>query len=118
VATAERTDAHPAEKILSLRGRGHRRTALVAMAFGQPPLFFIYTILKAPVSTVVMRHLFTNNPSQLFQINSLYAYRWPNGGPARARRTRATTMAQTRHVGLLTVPGQPVSPSAHLIKST
>jgi hypothetical protein len=57
-------------------------------------LVIFYTILKAPVSTVVMRHLFTNNPSQLFQINSMYAYRWPNGG---------TTMAQTRHVGLLTV---------------
>jgi hypothetical protein len=25
-----------------------------------------YTILKAPVETVVTRHLFTNNPSQLF----------------------------------------------------
>jgi hypothetical protein len=54
----------------------------------------IYNILKAPVSTVVSRHLFTNNPSQLFQINSLHAYRWPNGGPARTRRSRATTLAQ------------------------
>jgi hypothetical protein len=27
---------------------------------------YIYTILKASVSTVVSRHLFTNNPSQLF----------------------------------------------------
>jgi hypothetical protein len=35
----------------------------------------IYTILKAPVSTFVMRHLFTNNPSQLFQINPLHEYR-------------------------------------------
>jgi hypothetical protein len=26
----------------------------------------LYTILKAPVSTVVVRHVFTNNPSQLF----------------------------------------------------
>jgi hypothetical protein len=34
----------------------------------------IYTIFKAPVSTVVMRHLFTNNPSQLFQINLLHVY--------------------------------------------
>jgi RsiW-degrading membrane proteinase PrsW (M82 family) len=34
---------------------------------------FIYTILKAPVSTIVLRHLFTNNPSQLFQINPLHA---------------------------------------------
>jgi hypothetical protein len=34
----------------------------------------IYTILKASVSTVVMRHLFTNNPSQLFQINLLHVY--------------------------------------------
>jgi hypothetical protein len=58
------------------------------------------------------RHLFTNNPSQLFQINPLHAYRWPNGGPA-----RATTLAQSRHVGLLIVSGQPISPSAHLIKS-
>lgn len=45
MATAERTDAHPAEKILSLRGRGHRRTALVAMAFGQPPVFFFLCVL-------------------------------------------------------------------------
>jgi hypothetical protein len=35
----------------------------------------IYTILKAPVLTVVVRHFFTNNPSQLFQINRLYVYR-------------------------------------------
>jgi hypothetical protein len=39
---------------------------------------YIYSIHKAPVS----RHLFTNNPSQLFQINPLHAYRWPNGDPA------------------------------------
>jgi hypothetical protein len=26
----------------------------------------IYTIFKASVSTVVVRHFFTNNPSQLF----------------------------------------------------
>jgi hypothetical protein len=42
----------------------------------------IYTILKASVSTVVPRYFFTNNPSQLFQINLLHAYRWPNGSPA------------------------------------
>jgi hypothetical protein len=95
-----------------------------------------------------MRHLFTNNPSHLFQINLLHVYRWSNGGPVRARRPRATTLAQARHagnllhayrwsnggpvrarrprattlaqaryVGLLTVPDQPVSSSAHLIKS-
>jgi hypothetical protein len=58
-----------------------------------------------------MRHLFTNNPSQLFQINPLHAYRWPNGDPARARHLRATTLAQTRYADLLTVPGQPVSTS-------
>jgi hypothetical protein len=34
----------------------------------------IYTILKAPVSTIVTRHLFINNSSQLIQINSLHAY--------------------------------------------
>jgi hypothetical protein len=28
---------------------------------------------------VVPRHLFTNNPSQLFQTNPLHVYRWPNG---------------------------------------
>jgi hypothetical protein len=38
-------------------------------------LVYIYTILKAPVSTVGMRHFFTNNPSQLFQINLLHVYR-------------------------------------------
>jgi hypothetical protein len=77
----------------------------------------IYTILKATVSTVVPRHLFTNNLSQLFQINPLHAYRWPNGDPARAKHPRATNLTQARHAGLLTVPGQPVSPSVHLIKS-
>jgi hypothetical protein len=39
--------------------------------------------LKAPVSTVIPHHLFTNNPPQLFQINSLHAYRWPNDGESR-----------------------------------
>jgi hypothetical protein len=55
----------------------------------------IYTILKALVSTVVMRHFLTNNPSQLFQINPLHDYIWPNSGPARGKRPRATTMALT-----------------------
>jgi hypothetical protein len=84
------------------------------------------TILKAPVSTVVPRHLFTNNLSQLFQINSLYVhlvcatnlhvpehtftYRWPNGGSVRARRPWATALAQAHYAGLLTVSGQPVNP--------
>jgi hypothetical protein len=77
----------------------------------------IYTILKAPVSTVVIRHLFTNNPLQLFQINSLNAYKWPNDRPTRVRRPWATTLAQTRHDGQLTVLDQLVSSSAHLIKS-
>jgi hypothetical protein len=77
----------------------------VVMRFVARRLTFIYTILKAPVSTVVSRHLFTNNPSQLFQINLLHAYRWPNGGPAWARRPRATTLAQTRYAGMLTVSG-------------
>jgi hypothetical protein len=58
---------------------------------------YIYTILKVPVSTVVMRHFFTNNPSQLFKlIRSIDAKR----RPTRARCTRATTMAQARHAGL------------------
>jgi hypothetical protein len=35
---------------------------------------YIYTIFKAPVSTIVMRHIFTNNLSQLFQINLLHVY--------------------------------------------
>jgi hypothetical protein len=42
---------------------------------GVDEVLHIYTILKAPVSTVVMRHFFTNNPSQLFQINLLHVYR-------------------------------------------
>jgi hypothetical protein len=37
--------------------------------------YIFYTILKAPVSTVVMRYFFTNNSSQLFQINPLHVYR-------------------------------------------
>jgi hypothetical protein len=52
-------------------------------------IIYIYTILKSPISTVVMRH----------------AYRWPNVGPAWAKRPWATTLAQARHVGLLTVLG-------------
>jgi hypothetical protein len=47
----------------------------------------------------------------------MHVYKWTNGGPARAKRPRATTLAQTRHADLLTVPGQTISPSAHLIKS-
>jgi type IV secretory pathway TraG/TraD family ATPase VirD4 len=113
---------------------------------------YIY-IYKASVSTVVMRHFFTNNPSQLFQINPLHDYRCqtilylkhqfqrsscviflqitPHSyfklirytsidakrRPIRARCTRATTMTQACHAGLLTVLDQPVSPSIHLIKS-
>jgi hypothetical protein len=57
---------------------------------------YFYTILKASVLTVIIRHLFTNNPSQLFLINSLYAYRWLNGGPA-------------RHVSLLTGRASPLA---------
>jgi hypothetical protein len=64
-----------------------------------------------------MRHHFTNNLSQLFQNNPLHAYIWPNDGPTRVRRPRATTLAQARHAGPLTVLGQLVTPSAHLIKS-
>jgi hypothetical protein len=41
-----------------------------------------------------MRHFFTNNLSQLFQINLWHT---------RATCTRATTMVQARHAGLLTV---------------
>jgi hypothetical protein len=37
--------------------------------------FLIYTILKAPVSTVVVRYFFTNNPSQLFLINLMHVCR-------------------------------------------
>jgi hypothetical protein len=73
-------------------------------------LHYIYTILKAPVLTVVMRHFFTNNPSYLFQINLLHVYRCQT-------TCRATTIAHARHAGLLTLSGQPVSPSIHLIKS-
>jgi hypothetical protein len=49
---------------------------------------YIYTILKAPVSTVVMRHF--------IRCTSIDAKR----RPTRARCTRATTMAQARHAGL------------------
>jgi hypothetical protein len=63
----------------------------------------IYTIFEAPVSMVVTRHLFINNSSQLFQINLLHVYIWPNDSPAWARRSRATTLAHARHAGLLTV---------------
>jgi hypothetical protein len=82
---------------------------------------------------VVPYHLFINNPSHIFQINSMHtcslrttnlhvpkhtsAYRWPNDNQARARRPRATTLAQARHAGLLTVTGWPVSPLGYLVKS-
>jgi hypothetical protein len=52
-----------------------------------------------------MRHIFTNDPLQLFQINPMHVYTWPNGGPTRTRRARATTLAQACHGGLLTVLG-------------
>jgi hypothetical protein len=71
----------------------------------------IYTILKAPVSMVIMRHFLQITPHNYFKLircTSIDAKRCP---------TRATTMIQTRHADLLTVSGQPVSPSIHLIKS-
>jgi hypothetical protein len=73
-------------------------------------IYYIYTILKAPVSTVVMRHFLQITPYNYFKLircTSIDVKR----RPTRARCTRATTMAQARHVGLLTVSGQPVSPS-------
>jgi hypothetical protein len=91
---------------------------------------YLYYI-KASVSTVILRHLFTNNSSHLFQINLLhacslratniyvsnhtYAYRWPNARPSMG--PQAAAPAQAQHVGLLTVPGQPISPPGHLVKS-
>jgi hypothetical protein len=77
----------------------------------------ISTIFKAPVSTVIMYRPFTNKLSQIFQINPLHAYKWPNGGPAQARRPWAPALAQARHADLLTVLGRSISLSAHLIKS-
>jgi predicted homoserine dehydrogenase-like protein len=67
---------------------------------------------------VVMRYLFTNNPSQLFQINLLHVYIDGQTAPTRGKTHVATTIGQARHVVLLTVSGQPVSPSTHLIKLT
>jgi hypothetical protein len=52
----------------------------------------ISTIFKAPVSTVVLYRPFTNKLSQLFQINSLHVYRWPNGGPATMQKVRFEPM--------------------------
>jgi hypothetical protein len=67
---------------------------------GHMTSLYLYYI-KAPVSTVIPRNLFTNNPSYLFQINLLHArplcttnlyvpnhasaYRWPNGSPTCVR---------------------------------
>jgi hypothetical protein len=68
-------------------------------------------LVKALVSTVVLCHIFTNIPSQLFQINQLRhdGQTAPGTGqtPAGHNSGPSTT---TRHAGLLTVPGQPVSP--------
>jgi hypothetical protein len=78
---------------------------------------FLYYI-KAPVSTVIPHHLFTNNLSHLFQINllhvrplsaTLHSVR-PNARGTQLRLTHGTR-------GLLTVPSQSVSLSGYLVKS-
>jgi hypothetical protein len=71
--------------------------------------------IKAPVSTVVLCHLFTNNPSHLFQINLLHArplratnlhapnhtsaYRLPNGWPVGRSSSPGTACRPTDRVG-------------------
>jgi hypothetical protein len=76
----------------------------------------IYTILKAPVSTVVMRNFLQITPHSYFKLIR-YMSIDVKRCPTRARCTRTTTMAQARHASLLTVSSQPVNPSIHLIKS-
>jgi hypothetical protein len=77
--------------------------------------------IKASVSTIVMRHIFTNNLSHLFQINPLHAHRadnlhvpnhtfacrWPNGRPSTVLLDPTPTApAQSRHAGLLIMPAR------------
>jgi hypothetical protein len=52
---------------------------------------------------VVLHHLFTNNPSHLFQINLLHVHplRATLHGPARHAGPWATAPTQARHVGPL-----------------
>jgi hypothetical protein len=76
---------------------------------------YLLTILKASVSTVVMRYFFTNNPLHLFQINLLHVYR--------CQTTIDTGFMHASHnydTGTSCRPavsGQLVSPSIHLINS-
>jgi hypothetical protein len=83
----------------------YRHFSILLLTFILMYIFiFVYLYLyyiKASVSTVIPHHIFTNNPSHLFQINLLHtrpllatnlhvpnhtsAYRWPNGGSVRAR---------------------------------
>jgi hypothetical protein len=79
---------------------------------------------KWPISILYLKHQFQRSSCVIFLqktphiyfklicCTSIYAKR----RPTQARCMRTTTMAQTRHAGLLTVSGQPVSPSIHLIK--
>jgi hypothetical protein len=83
----------------------YRHFSILLLTFILMYIFiFVYLYLyyiKAQVSTIVMHHLFANNPSHLFQINPLHArplratnldvpnhtstYRWPNDGSTQAR---------------------------------
>jgi hypothetical protein len=86
--------------------------------------------IKAPVSTIVPVHLFTNNTSHIFQINPLHArslheinLHVPNHTSAiDAKRWANTGSLGPTHTGrssgpcTLTVSGRPVSPSVHLVK--
>jgi hypothetical protein len=58
-------------------------------------LVYIYTILKAPVSTVVPRHFLQITPHSYFKLIRCT----PKRRPARAKRPRAITLAQTCHAG-------------------
>jgi hypothetical protein len=88
-------------------------------------LLLLYIISLFYIYILYLKHQFQRSSCVIFlqitphsyfklicctSINTKRHLRW-------ARYTRATTMAQTRHASPLTVSGQPVSPSIHLIKS-
>jgi hypothetical protein len=99
--------------------RGRRTGTLVPFKSATRDLFILF------ISILYLKHQFQRSSCVIFlQITPHSYFKWTRytsidakRRPTWARCTRATTMAQARHAGLLTVSGQPVSPSIHLIKS-
>jgi hypothetical protein len=109
-------------RVSAVRGRvgldqvtGGGRPGRKPKAYNIPALYILYLKHHFQRSSCVI--FLQINPHSYFKLiccTSINVKR----RPTRARCMRATTMAQARHAGLLTVSGQPVNPSIHLIKST